>query len=323
MCHRVLTVFSSVVLIVAGFGLPPIFAQEGPQAEVGDASEGDAAEVAAEVELIQQQIASYIKAFNKGDAEAVAKHWTKEGEFLTSGGTLLEGYDALKNGFAKYFSETKSAKIELIDPQIEILSPSIARETGTTRVVAPEQEPSDTSYQAMYVKTAAGWKLDSVREQPESSPAPSHYQQLQALEWMVGTWVDESGEMQVETTCRWTTNQNFLVRSFKVYAQDGINFEGTQVIGWDPSTERIRSWMFDSDGGFGTGVWSENGNGWTVHKLNILPDGKRASATHMYEQLDDNSLEFRSVGRQVDGELLPSIEPIRVVRRGAEAVAQP
>ncbi len=318
MRHRVLTVCSSLVFLVASFDSPLSRAQDASSAEGNGAAEVDP-----EAKLIQRQIDSYVQAFNSGDAEAVAKHWTKEGEFLTSGGTLLEGYDALKNGFAKYFSETKSAKLELIEPQIEILSPSIARETGTTRVIAPEQEPSDTSYEAMYVKTPEGWKLDSVREQPESSPAPSHYEQLQALEWMVGTWVDESSEMQVETTCRWTTNQNFLVRSFKVYSEAGINFEGTQVIGWDPSTERIRSWMFDSDGGFGTGVWSENGNGWTVHKLNILPDGKRASATHMYAQLDDNSLEFRSVGRQVDGELLPSVAPITVVRRGAEAVTQP
>ena len=42
------------------------------------------------------------------------------------------------------------------------------------------------------------------------------------------------------------------------------DLEGTQVIGWDPAAGTIRSWMFDSDGGFGEGTWSKKDNSWIV-----------------------------------------------------------
>ena len=285
---------------------------------LGTTARGQNAATAADasaIEAIQRQIDSYVAAFNEGNADAVAKHWTSGGQLVSSSGVVLSGHEALKAGFADYFAEAKSAKIELFDPQIEILSPSVARETGTARVMSAEQEPSDTVYEAIYLNSQLGWRLDSVREQLPAEGPPSNYEQLRALEWLVGSWVDQSLDAQIETTCRWTTNRNFLVRSFSGSIHGRVDFEGTQVIGWDPSTKQIRSWMFDSDGGFGTGVWNGSDDGWTVHTVNVLADGQKASATHVYARLDENSFEFRSTGRQVGGELLPSIEPIVIVRQ--------
>ncbi len=58
---------------------------------------------------------------------------------------------------------------------------------------------------------------------------------------------------------------------------------GSQIIGWDPYAQTIRSWLFDSDGGFGVGRWTPAGNRWTVKTLSVLPDGRRGSATNIYE----------------------------------------
>ena len=35
----------------------------------------------------------------------------------------------------------------------------------------------------------------------------------------------------------------------------------TQRIGWDPAAKQIRSWEFDSEGGFGEGTWGETATG--------------------------------------------------------------
>ena len=135
---------------------------------------------------------------------------------------------------------------------------------------------------------------------------------------MVGKWADRSEKAQIETSCRWATNQNFLVRTFRVFVDGQVDFEGTDVIGWDPHRQAIRSWLFDSDGGFGAGRWSGGEDGrWTVQSLHVLPDGRRASATSIYEVLDENTVRFRSIARQVDGELLPSIGPVELCRVAA------
>jgi hypothetical protein len=93
-----------------------------------------------------------------------------------------------------------------------------------------------------------------------------------------------------------------------------IEFEGSMVIGWDPSVKAIRSWMFDSDGGFGTGIWSQEETRWTIRTLNVLPDGRRGSSTNVYEVLNDGSVQFKSIGRVVDGEILPSVGTVKLVR---------
>ena len=124
---------------------------------------------------------------------------------------------------------------------------------------------------------------------------------------------DTDDKADIRFSCRWTSNQNFLVQTFKVYVEGRVDFEGTQVIGWDPHAQTIRSWMFDSDGGFGVGA----GRGKrALERADVERVARRTcgSATNLYELVDENTVRYRSIGRQVDVELMPSIGPVTVVR---------
>jgi uncharacterized protein (TIGR02246 family) len=298
-------IYFFVALQLSGGGLA--FAQDA----VGEPPK---AEVSPEIKAVRAAIKSYTAAFNKHDAKAVAAHWTEDGEFITPSGNQIRGRANLEKDFAEYFAEAKDAKLELGEPTIQLLSPGVAVEHGSALVVASDRDPIETDYEAIHVKTSVGWKMDSVREKEYVRPQ-SHYERLQQLEWLIGEWVDADDDAVVETNCRWTKNRNFITRTFKVYVEDRIDLEGTQVIGWDASIGKIRSWMFDSEGGFGVGVWSNRGNRWTVQSLRVLPDGKRGSVTSVNEYVDENTMKLYTVGREVDGELLPNIGPIKVVRK--------
>jgi hypothetical protein len=156
--------------------------------------------------------------------------------------------------------------------------------------------------------------MDSVREAETAEPTPQN-EKLQELDWMVGTWVDASDDATVETVCRWTKNHSFLTRSFKVFVEGRVDAEGTQVIGWDPRNETIRSWSFGAEGGFGVGAWSREGDRWTIRTMTVLPDGRQGSFSVVIDKLDENSFEFSTVGREIDGELMPNIDPVIVVRK--------
>ena len=52
--------------------------------------------------------------------------------------------------------------------------------------------------------------------------------------------------------------------------QDRIDMAGMQIIGWDPAAKQIRSWVFDSDGAFGEGVWNKQGNRWYIQSTGTL-----------------------------------------------------
>jgi uncharacterized protein (TIGR02246 family) len=267
----------------------------------------------ADEQAIRAAIQSYVDAFNKQDAKAVASHWTETGEFITPGGSELKGREAIQKEFEGYFADGEGATVEVAETEIRFLSPGVAAEEGTALVLRPDETPDETAYVAIHVKTTDGWKMDSVREQAQVRPQ-SHYDQLKQLEWMIGEWVDADDEVAIETSCRWTKNNNFILRSFKVVAEDRIDLEGSQIIGWDPAANTIRSWMFDSEGGFGVGAWTRNGDRWTVRTLQVLASGERASAINVMTYVDDDTFTIRSTSREVDGEIMPGIPETRVVR---------
>ena len=174
--------------------------------------------------------------------------------------------------------------------------------------------PTKTSYTAIHVKKNGKWLIDSICETVLPAPS-SNYDKLKELEWMIGTWVDQDENATVETTCSWTKNRNFLLRQFKVSVKDRVEMEGTQIIGYDAAAGQIRSWVFDSDGGFGVGVWSKEGNRWIVKASGTQAGGQRTSAVHIITYVSENSFTWQSVGREVDGEVLPNIDEFQVVRK--------
>ena len=87
-----------------------------------------------------------------------------------------------------------------------------------------------------------------------------------------------------------------------------------QLVGWDAARKEIRSWVFDSEGGFAEGEWSPVGDRWLVKTTATLPDGVTASSTSVFQSLDDNSFSWQKVNRVVDGEILPNIGEIIIVR---------
>jgi hypothetical protein len=92
-----------------------------------------------------------------------------------------------------------------------------------------------------------------------------------------------------------------------------------QVIAWDPANETIRSWTFDSNGGFGEDNWTQSGNRYTIRARYTLPDGGIASALNIFTFVDDNTCTWRSVSREIDGELQPDTEEVVLVRKSTEA----
>ena len=132
---------------------------------------------------------------------------------------------------------------------------------------------------------------------------------------MIGHWVDQGEDSTVDTVCEWTKNGNFITRSFAVSFKDRIDLEGTQVIGWDPVTRKIKSWMFDSEGGYGNGVWTRKGNRWIVKASRVLTSGEKASSVNIITYVNRNTFRWQSIGREIDGELLPNIDEVQVVRK--------
>jgi hypothetical protein len=155
--------------------------------------------------------------------------------------------------------------------------------------------------------------IASVRDFPEETQ-PTAHDQLQPLAWLVGDWVDQSGDAKVETSCRWTEDGNFLVQDFVIKIRGGAETRGTQRIGWDPLKHTIRAWAFDHSGGFGESTWTPVDDRWVIKAEGVTPDGKAASATRILTPISPDLFELTSMSRIVGQEVLPDAS-VRVARR--------
>ena len=263
---------------------------------------------------IRATVAAYVVAFNKGDAKTIAANWSPDAVYSNPfSGDEVTGRKAIEEQLIEIFKDAQGLKIEVDVDSVRFMSPSVAVEEGTARVLRPGVEPDETIYSCVWIKSGDKWLLDRMTEQPRPV-FRSNYQHLKDLQWMIGTWVDQDGSATIETTSRWSKNQNFITRKFSISAEGETDLSGVQLIGWDPVEQNIRSWVFDSDGGFGSSTWKKKGNKWVIHSSATLADGRKASAVKTLTVIDDETITWQATGRSLDGEILPNISPIKLTR---------
>jgi uncharacterized protein (TIGR02246 family) len=263
---------------------------------------------------IRSAVEAYVAAYNQGDAKALAALWSPEAVYTDrQTGDELVGRAAIEAQFAAVFAEDKGAQLAATTESIDFVSPGVAIERGSAKVERPGGAKEQSTYSAVYVLRDGKWLLDRVTEEDVSTEAAPR-EALQELAWLVGRWVDQDDQATVVAECDWSRNGNFLVRSFTVQVADRIDMAGMQIIGWDPAAKQIRSWVFDSDGGFGEGRWTKQGNRWYVHQSGVLPDGRKSSSVNILTHLDDNTCTLQSVDRMVDGELQPNVDEVSIAK---------
>lgn len=262
---------------------------------------------------IEAAIESYVDAFNAKDVDKLVGLWSADGVYVSrTSGNQVSGHDALKEDFRAIFAGDDVPKLAVETESIEFISPNVALERGSA-LVSRSDSSEETTYQAVYVKTGDGWLIDRVSEDIVESK-PSNYEHLKGLEFLVGDWFSEGEGMEVEIDCQWTSNQNYLARKYKVTAGGEVDSSGLQIIGWDAKNQQIRSWLFDSDGGFVKGEWSVRDDGWVVQSVATLADGASGSSTSFWKA-DGDGISWRKFNRVVDGELLPNTEEVILQRR--------
>ena len=244
----------------------------------------------------------------------MAGFWTEEGVHIDNeSGQRTEGREAVRTDIAAAFRDRPGTKLFGRVLELRFIKPDVVSIEGEVTVSSPGMEPNKLTFSAVLVSKNNKWMIHTIEETPVAVPATSQ-DALQELEWLVGRWVDESDEARVDTVFRWTTGRAFLLRSYSMETTAGDLQQGTQVIGWDPRSQEIRSWSFNSDGSFGDGIWSKNGDQWLVKSSQTLPEGRAASGTFVLKQVDDNSMTMQLIGLEVEGEPRPASEVATIVR---------
>jgi uncharacterized protein (TIGR02246 family) len=281
----------------------------------GQAGEGKST---AEAE-IRKANADYAAAMTAGDADAVMAFWAPDADYVDETGKQTKGADKIAGLFKKALADEKGTKVAVKVQSLKFLRPEICLEDGVVERTTPTGVKETNRFAIVWTKTDGKWLISSVRDLPtEATDLPSIAAgALKELEWMVGEWTAGGDKADATVKVSWAANRAFLLMDYTIKQDQGDPLEVTVRVGWDPILARIRSWVFDSTGGFAQAYWTRDGKRWVVGTSGVLPDGGTGGATNIYEFVDENTFTWRSTDRDVDGTPLADAE-MKFVRKNAK-----
>ena len=282
---------------------------------------------------IRDMLAGYLRAFNRHDAAAAAAHWAATAENVNlDTGAVTRGREAVQEVFAALFESDGEAAIDIDVDAIRPLRDDVAVIDGISRVSYSDGDVAGSRFSAVVIREADQWRLASVRE-TATAVEPRSVRPLDHLAWLVGSWEDVGDGVIASSQAAWSADRGFLVRTHVATPDDhpaarpaagdtsipgllpaaGGRRELTEIIGWDPEREVIRSWIFSADGRFAEGIWSQGADGWTVRIQGLGRDTGR-TATCTLSPAGSDGLVVRCEGEGLEGLLPPACGYARTAR---------
>jgi uncharacterized protein (TIGR02246 family) len=307
--HRVSILTGLVVAILAvGF----MAAQDRKYVEKVDKAPDPKRE--ADKQAIDKLVQDMVQAFNNKDAAALVANWSDDGEYSRNDDVPFRSKAEIEKGYANYFKTLKGKpKIEVQIDGLRFPSRDSAYSEVTLRLKNEEGEVIASSWRnTLLVREDGRWKVAIVSEWDRDETADTN---LKELEWLIGTWQASNKDREVTTSFEWDENKAFIRGKFSVKEGGKVIQSGTQMITKDKAEGAIRSWVFQSDGGFGDGLWTRDGKKWTVDLSGVTADGRSVTANTIYIHLDANTFTWQAVDQEIDGLPIADTQPIKVSKR--------
>lgn len=275
---------------------------------------------------IRDMLAGYLRAFNRHDAVAAASHWAPAAENLNlDSGEVTTGREAVQAVFATLFDVDPAASIDIDVASIRPLRDDVAVIDGVSRVGYEDGEVVASRFSAVVVRHEGAWQLESVREAGATKQAAAP-RPLDELGWLVGSWENVGPGVIAGGRCAWWAGRSYLVRHHSIAPDEATPAqpratdaaipallptaassarELTEIIGWDPERQEIRSWIFSSDGRFAEATWHHEGDAWRIDvEGRGLDTGRSGTCTLTRGGAD--AIDIRCEGTGLEGLVPPS-----------------
>jgi len=253
---------------------------------------------------------AYQEAFNAGQPDKLAALHTEDAMWVDSDGSSLSGRDAIRAALAKAFAAAPGRTIEFAVDQVRPLGDDVILEKGSSIVTGPDGEESASFYTTVYAKQGDQWRIAQITETaPVVEPSPAS--ELAALGWLEGKWRGENAQRPVTLEISPVQNGNFLSIKYS-FGENGDEGSSTEVVGYDAAEDRVRSWTFDSGGGFSEAAWQPDGSNWMLVSKSVNPDGTRGSSQlEIRPAADGRSFTVEGYNRESGGVPMPKLGPIK------------
>jgi uncharacterized protein (TIGR02246 family) len=253
---------------------------------------------------------AYQEAFNAGRADQLAALPARDAAWVDSNGTVHSGRDAIRAVLSKAFAAAPGRTIEFAVEQVRPLGEDVLLETGSSIVTGPDGERATSAYTTVYAKDGDDWRIAQITETaPATEPSPAS--QLSALRWLEGEWRGEDTQRPITLEIAEGQNGNFLTIKY-AFGENGDEGASTEIVGYDAAEDRVRSWTFDSAGGFSEAVWQSDGANWLLVSKSVNPDGTRGSSQlEIRPAADGRSFTVEGYNRESGGVPMPKLGPVK------------
>src|ERR1700722_1820814 len=113
---------------------------------------------AADRDAIAKAARNFVTAFEKGDAKAIAAHWTENGEYIADDGTAIRGRTAIEDDYADQFAKRKgTVKVDIDVDAIRFPSRDTAIEEGHFKVRVGKDPAVHSKYTILHVRENGKW----------------------------------------------------------------------------------------------------------------------------------------------------------------------
>jgi uncharacterized protein (TIGR02246 family) len=273
-----------------------------------------------EEKAVLDGISGFAKIYETANATALAELFLDESMIVDPDGNATRGKAAVTAMYDAAFKENPGLKLESSVQDIRFLTPDLVRVEGKARISSTHGDASEfTGFTTLLARRDGKWRIAEIHEYAAPAEDVTSYDRLKELEWMVGDWVDESDNSKAQSSVRWADNQSYLIRTFSIQREGEKPSTGTMFIGWDPQSGQIKSWLFNSEGGHGEGLWTRTDEKeWVVKASGVLRDGRPTSATQIQTMINKDSVKVSSIDRIIGGVVAPDIVDVIMVRKAPE-----
>jgi uncharacterized protein (TIGR02246 family) len=275
---------------------------------------------------IKERLGGFLKAYNGRNAANLSDFFTDDATLIDVDGEVVRGKQAIGAQFAAGFAQSSNYTLESMVESIRYITPDVVQIEGTSKLNAPNEAAIVNRFVTLVVKKENVWKMAEIRDLASPPEDVDPADRLMELEWMIGDWSDQKGNLKIHSSVKWGENKAYLTRTSTVNAGEENSYSSLMVLCFDAQSGQIRSWLFDSEGGRGEATWIRaSDDHWILRAVGSLSNGLPNSATQVMTIMGKDTVKTSSIDRIIGGEIAPDIDEIIMVRKapavGGAAVA--
>jgi ketosteroid isomerase-like protein len=310
MQSRIINLATTVVLLSGALGNAPSAMAVAPPSshQAKDVS------VQPDQSSVRSELTSMSKLISAGDVPALAALWSKDGTYTDCSGGVFKGRDSIAKRLSAGVLSNRRRAITLIPNDVRELSATISQVQGDVKRADAAGNLPEARFSMLLTKDSGKWQIASLSETPVAEQPDTNRDYLKDLSWLIGEWKAERDGKSLRLKASWSGNKNFIRCNYEISKQGQPTQEDVELIGFDPRTQQVKSWNFESNGAIGEGVWEKTASGWEIDSAKVSRDGITMTARNMLSVKAPNSFSWQSIDRTSGGVPLNDTGELQLVR---------